>query len=603
MIRFTRLFWKFLLIYGTLTAVTAAIFVTIFFNRLRMIVDDQVQHRLHQAAVHIREQASEAFTDPESLSQARWQQQMRRMSGELGMHVTLISRDGAPLIDSIADTAGMSNLRNVAEINDARASPEGIGLSERKQGDLSLLHYALRVGDRDQPRGFVRVSLPLDAVNTRVASLRQIIVWTTISIATVSAVFTYIVFSRLTTPVQELTNAATAIAEGNLNQLVDDRRRDEIGQLAHAFNQMARRFSERIHNLETRSEELKHHRDQLEIVLTAMVEGVLVVDRSERIVVANQAAQQLLDLGKAAHHGRPLWEVVRNVSIQNVVKQVLNDEPQMTIELDLPRSQSLVSLVATRLPGNPCSGVLIVLHDITELRRLENLRRDFVSNVSHELKTPLTSIQAYAETLLDGAIDDDEHNREFVHRIEEQAARLHNLILDLLNLARIESVQQTYDVVSVSVDQVVTNCIEQRQPFAHSSGIELTVERPLSNVRVMADTEGLHTILDNLVDNAIKYTPAGGKVTIRWQENANMATIRVSDTGVGIPQEHQPRVFERFYRVDKARSRELGGTGLGLSIVKHLTQMFGGSVEVASQVGSGTTFTITLPLATAEPMS
>ncbi|MEX0726784.1 MAG: ATP-binding protein, partial [Planctomycetaceae bacterium] len=596
----SRLFWKLLLSYGVMTTVTASIFVLILFQHLNGIVEDQFRQRLHQTAAGIRAQMRGVFERPSADAAEKVQQDVRRLSRELSMHITLVLRDGAPFVDSEADPEAMSNLKNVADINEARTSEQGIGVSEQMQNGVQVTSYALRVGDRDQPLGYVRISLPFDAAGLQLSSLKSIIFWCAFTIVILSMAFTYVLIKRLNQPIVELTSAARLISAGEPASASLDAPRESHGELGKAFHEMTGKLTARIHDLEARSVELKHNRDQLETVLAAMVEGVLVVDRHERILLANRAAQSLLDIGKTAPSGRLLWEVVRNVTIQQVVHHVLGLESMMTVELDLPRSQSLVSLVATRLPGDPCPGVLMVLHDITELRRLENLRRDFVSNVSHELKTPLTAIQAYAETLLDGALEDEEHSREFVQRIEDQASRLHYLILDLLNLARIESEQKTYEVGPVSVAQTVEICLAERQTIAASKQIELVVEPPESEVIVMADGEGLHTILDNLIDNAIKYTPTGGRVAVRWQATPTLAVIDVADTGMGIPQEHQSRIFERFYRVDKARSRELGGTGLGLSIVKHLCQMFDGSVEVSSQIGIGSTFTVKLPLATAD---
>jgi two-component system phosphate regulon sensor histidine kinase PhoR len=279
------------------------------------------------------------------------------------------------------------------------------------------------------------------------------------------------------------------------------------------------------------------------------------------------------------------------------------------------------------LPGMPCPGVVLVMHDTTELRRLESLRRDFIANVSHELKTPLSSIKAYTETLRNGAVGDQDTSQRFLGRIEEQAERLNRLINDMLMLARIESDQQPFEIVAVELPTVVAKCLDDHRVAAEAKRIELSVAPDSPPCRVRADREGLHEILNNLIDNAIKYTPEGGRVTVGWNEErgarsedevgipqppapspalsglslskTQSPTVRiyVRDTGIGIKPKDQQRVFERFYRVDKARSREVGGTGLGLAIVKHLAQSFGGRVSVASEVGQGSTFTVELPLA------
>jgi two-component system phosphate regulon sensor histidine kinase PhoR len=371
--------------------------------------------------------------------------------------------------------------------------------------------------------------------------------------------------------------------------------RDEFGLLAKAVNQMSTAIAHRFEDLKRRSRQLEESGERLSTVLGGMIEGVVAVDDRERILFANKAARFMLELAGSNVIGRPIWEVVRNPTVQEVVRTALAGTTHRSVEFELPRTQSAVALLATRLPGDPCPGVVLVLHDVTELRRLENLRREFVSNVSHELKTPLTSIQAYTETLLNGAIDDPTHNREFLRRIEDQADRLHKLILDLLRLARIESGQDVFEVTAVPLGRVVQACVEHHATIADSKGVILSAEAPNERIRVHAGAEGLRTIMDNLIDNAIKYTPQGGSVAVRWWAEGSMAVIEVEDTGIGIAKMHQTRIFERFYRADKARSREFGGTGLGLSIVKHLTQVFEGTVDVESDPGKGSTFTVRLP--------
>jgi two-component system phosphate regulon sensor histidine kinase PhoR len=282
--------------------------------------------------------------------------------------------------------------------------------------------------------------------------------------------------------------------------------------------------------------------------------------------------------------------------LQETLQNVLTENAEQRIEFQLPRTRSVVILAASRLPGNPPPGAVLVLHDVTELRQLEDLRRDFVSNVSHELKTPLTTIQAYAETLLNGALDDPRHSREFVQRIADQGERLHVLILDLLALARIESQERAFDMRPIVVGEIIEQSVREHRAIADAKGLELTAVVAEAETQVLADAEGLRTILDNLLDNALNHTPSGGKVTVRCERCDGVVRLHVADTGIGIPREHHDRIFERFYRVDKARSRELGGTGLGLSIVKHLAQVFGGRVSLTSSPGKGSTFTVELPL-------
>lgn len=375
----------------------------------------------------------------------------------------------------------------------------------------------------------------------------------------------------------------------------------EVAPLLLQFSRTQHRLAERFSQLRQTQKSLQEQEEFLQRVLQTMVEAVVVVDGAQRVLFANRAAYRLLDLPVSDLRERPLWEVVRSPALRQAVQRVLNQGEDVRLELTLPRNDWVVRLAASSLPGDPPSGAVLVLHDITELRRLENLRRDFVSNVSHELKTPLTSIQAYAETLLDGALEDAAHSREFVGRIAEAAERLHTLILDLLALARIEAEEEAFQIQPVSVRQAVEECWHEHRGVAQSRRISLTAEECPAEVFVRADAEGLRTILNNLVDNALNYTLPGGTVHIGCSEQQGRVRLDVSDTGIGIPREHRDRIFERFYRVDRARSRELGGTGLGLAIVKHLVQVFGGQVTLESEPGKGSTFSVFLPVGVASP--
>ena len=255
------------------------------------------------------------------------------------------------------------------------------------------------------------------------------------------------------------------------------------------------------------------------------------------------------------------------------------------------------------MPGSPPRGAVLVLHDTSELRRLERLRQEFVANVSHELKTPLSVITACVETLLAGAVDDLEHRGPFLERIAEQANRLHALILDLLTLARIESAAGALEPRAVALAPAVAACLGRHRARANSNKklLEAVPPSPASDtseeIAAWADEEAVSQILDNLIDNALKYTPSGGRIRVRWRAEDSQVCLEVQDNGIGIPEQDLPRIFERFYRVDKARSRELGGTGLGLAIVKHLVHAMQGSVHAASRVGHGTTFSVRLPRA------
>ncbi|MEX1224405.1 MAG: ATP-binding protein [Pirellulales bacterium] len=404
---------------------------------------------------------------------------------------------------------------------------------------------------------------------------------------------TYWITRSAVLPIRQLTRELQRLELGESPDPVYVASFDEVGQLADRFNRMSQRIGARL-------SELDDSRGRMATVLGNMIEGVIAVDERQRVLFANDAAGRLLGFEPAQAVGRGLMESVRNHVLHEAVNTAFaaggsKSVVPRTLVLESPTHSQTLSINTTRLPGKPCPGVVLVLHDVTELRRLENLRQDFVANVSHELKTPLSSIKAYAETLQNGALADSEHNHLFVARIEEQADRLHQLIIDMLSLARIESGQQTFEIVRIDLGPIVTEVCEQALPAAEEQQLRLHVEASAEPCQVRADEEGLREIVANLVSNAVKYTPAGGQVWVRYRTEDRQVVIEVQDTGIGIPTDGQARVFERFYRVDRARSRELGGTGLGLSIVKHLCLAFGGSVAVKSKLGEGSTFTVRLP--------
>jgi two-component system phosphate regulon sensor histidine kinase PhoR len=352
--------------------------------------------------------------------------------------------------------------------------------------------------------------------------------------------------------------------------------------------------------------QMDEDRQQLRTILSGMVEGVIALDAGQRILFANERAAQLLEFQTPNAVGRKLWEVVRVRPLQELLGRALAGQGPAHDELTLtgPTERSL-TVHAARLPGSAARGAVLVLHDTSELRRLERVRQEFVTNVSHELKTPLSVIKACVETLLDGAADDPAYRVSFLQQISDQGERLHALILDLLSLARIESGTEVFEFRNVPLEPVVATCLERHAARAEAKHQVLEAIGPnratpdSAAVSVWADEEAVGEILDNLVDNAVKYTPEGGKILVRWHKDTAQVCLEVEDSGIGIPEADLPRIFERFYRVDKARSRELGGTGLGLSIVKHLVQAMNGSILARSQVGKGTVFSVRLPTSSA----
>ncbi len=396
----------------------------------------------------------------------------------------------------------------------------------------------------------------------------------------------------------EVNRGLEALAAGERARAVLTPARGPVGRLVRKFNAAAA-------ELQAHADRLDQDRQQLLVVLGAMAEAVIAVDARRRLLFANASANRLFGLASGSV-GRLVPELIRSPQVQEAVEATfrLISPTAHEGELTLPGrdsgtrgQQRFLSVRGTPLPGRPSPGAVFVFHDVTELRRLERMRQDFVANASHELKTPLASIKAYTETLLDWALHDETVNVRFLQRIDEQVERLNQLILDLLSLARLESGQELFEHGPLSLVPVVESCVEAHRDRAQAKSLNLIFDPgPVDDeTLVLADEEAIRQIVDNLIDNAIKYTPEGGVVSVNCSSDHNEVSIEVADTGIGIPRSDLPRIFERFYRVDKARSRELGGTGLGLSIVKHLMQSIGGHIDVTSRVGSGSKFTVTLP--------
>jgi two-component system phosphate regulon sensor histidine kinase PhoR len=498
------------------------------------------------------------------------------------------------LADSEEEPHKMDNHAGRPEVQEALAG--GLGTATRFSTTVgeTMMYVAIRIPGDTGRVAFVRVALPLNNVSRQLSELGRI-VWTTAAITAVFAfALTYVLARRITQPLQELTAGAERISEGGFGHKVYPEGTDEVGALAHAFNNMSERLAEQLAQLEA-------DREQLRMILGGMVEGVVALDAEQRILFANERATQLLDLHPGNAAGHKLWEVVRRRPLQELVERALaGPEPQrQELSWNGPAARNL-TVHAARLPGQPPRGAVLVMHDTSDLRRLERVRQEFVANVSHELKTPLSVIKACVETLLDGAVDDREHRGPFLSRIADQADRLHALILDLISLARIESGEEVFELKALPLGPVVAACLERHRARAEANRQVLEAVPPphglgADDAIAWADEEAVGQILDNLVDNALKYTPEGGNIKVHWQAQNGQVRLDVEDTGIGIPEHDLPRIFERFYRVDKARSRELGGTGLGLSIVKHLVQAMRGAVHAASRPGKGTTFTVWLP--------
>jgi two-component system, OmpR family, phosphate regulon sensor histidine kinase PhoR len=407
----------------------------------------------------------------------------------------------------------------------------------------------------------------------------------------------YFLARSLTHPILEVTRKAIKLVSTTFDREIQVHSGDELKSLSKAIGEMDVQFRIQI-------EEISKEKDYLQTILKGMMEGVLVVDGRGRILMVNDALRRLLSLASDVSDKMPL-EIIRNAELEGAIRKAIQDGENVALELDLNKSgeKTIEVNVVSILPSNKkmdedsegIRGAIAVFHDITRLKQLEKIRQDFVANVSHELRTPLTTIKGYAETLLDGALKEDQAF-QFVQVIKRHTDRLTKIVEDLLMLSRIETKEFQLKMEAIPLRDFIDDVVEFVKEPAEKKEISLSRNEIPSSLVVQADRDYLEQILINLLDNAIKYTPEGGRVTVSAiEKDSKEIQFSVEDNGIGIPKEDLSRIFERFYRVDKGRSKEMGGTGLGLSIVKHLVQAHGGRVWVESQPGKGSVFYFTLP--------
>ncbi len=529
----------------------------------------------------------------------RWDALADDLGASAHARVTLIAPDGRVLGDSEVATAQIPQLENHLqrpEVQDARAT--GRGSAARMSGTLHerLLYVAVRMGDD----GIARVALPLVEVEGAEAQLRRALLIGTLLALLVAVLMSLLTAQFSSRAVGHLTSVANAMATGDFEARARLAGTDEFAELGRALDQLSDSLSVTVR-------QLRAERDRVGRILSGMQEGVLLLDAAGKIALVNPALRQMLLLG-ADCVGKTPFEVIENEELEKLVESAQSTNATQAAELELfgikPR-RLLVRVVP--LAGEP-GGLLAVFVDVTDIRRLESMRKDFVANASHELRTPVTAVRSAAETLRFAMESDPESATHFLDIIERNAERLQRLVEDLLDLSRIESREFKLTVEDEDLSELVTQVVALFRERAEKKQIRLSADVPKNFPLVRVDRRAFEQVVTNLVDNALKYSPEKATVVVRAREEEGRkgrmrARISVIDTGQGIEERHLPRLFERFYRVDTGRSRELGGTGLGLSIVKHLCDALGGSIRVESVVGKGSTFSFAIDEASNTPSS
>jgi two-component system phosphate regulon sensor histidine kinase PhoR len=518
----------------------------------------------------------------------------KHMGRQIEARVTFIDPRGAVVGDSAVP------FEELKALEDHSRRPEFIAAFEKNHGMAmrysttlrkDMMYVAVRVQPHDEFFGVARVALPLTNVNDLISRTELSLLTAFVLCAALILVLNVLASRKLAQPIEQITQAAQAISAGDFNvKVYAEEYGKELETLGRSVNTMAAEIKKRVR-------EITQEKETLNTILRSMSDGVMVVDVHGRIMLINSILEGLLDSPQSVMGKSPV-EVIRSAELQDGFARVLEtgETFNMQLSIAITGSDKVLDVTVTRLtPEGKTRGAVAVFHDITELKRINKVRKDFVANVSHELRTPLTSIKGYAETICYGRLDDLTKAKSFAEIILKHANRLSALVEDLLSLTRLEGKRSTPTKREMNLGEVLDAAIQVVKPTAEKK--HLTIETSLQPDRITAwaDRDQISQALINLLDNAVKYTPEGGTISVLGKDTENEVQVTVQDTGIGIPREDLDRIFERFYRVDRNRSREMGGTGLGLSIVKHIIQGHEGKIRVQSRLEEGSAFTFSLP--------
>jgi len=540
-----------------------------------------IERRLTDQTLLIAELLSR---DPDGVSGAMLDDEADRLAQFIDGRVTLIAADGRVLGDSTLDGADLAALENHLERPEIQVAKAGqIGMIERYSTTVAgdMLYAAARASHPEV--AFVRVALPLTAIAQQLQRVGAGALAGFALAAPVAVGLAWLFSALLGRRVQRIAAVARRYGQGDLTRPAYDYGEDELGAVARVLDSSVQELGRRI-------EELSRDRARMEAILTGMVEGVLVVDRHGRLQLVNRAAQEMLHVDASAT-GRPYVEVIRHPDIASQLATALRGGSVDSRELELVRDPGRTFVA--RAGAVAGGGAVLVLHDITDLRRADQIRRDFVANVSHELRTPLTAIRGYVEALLDEAPDDE--TRRFLEIIARHSARMERLVKDLLRLARLDARQEVLEMAACDAQQIFNAVVADLAPAIEAKRQRVSIHVDPDACTLRADPAKLHDVVRNLMENAVNYSPETADIRLAASRGAGSIAITVGDSGPGIPPDDLTRVFERFYRVDKSRSRP-GGTGLGLAIVKHLVELHGGTAVARNGPSGGAVFTITLPI-------
>ena len=547
---------------------------------------DRIENSLHEQALALSPLMTTLLEENRLLTP----EEINRLVPGIIARITLADSNGRVIIDNQRAPTSMDNHGNRPEIVASQGAPYGVATRFSQTLNLTMIYLAISLTGEDAKTGYLRLAVPLTSIDEQLSSLQNRIFVSAVTVGFLFLLIGYLLASRVTNPIEKMTTVARHISRGQFQLRLPTGRIDEIGQLAAVINDLALGAEERIAGL-------TRHRNQLAAVLAGLNEGVIAFDAEQKVLHVNHAALTILSLKETQLVDWNFSEVSIAQEFKQPVLTCISEHTNVASTVIVGERTLDCSYLWLDAGFGEDPGGILVLEDVTERLHLEKVRSDFVANASHELKTPISAIRGLSETIIDDPNISGENLGRFVERIRQQSIRLELIVKDLLHLSRFDSSNKESNLARIKLSELITALLQTNVENARDAGVILDLDIQDESAQVLGETEAIDQLLTNLVDNAIKCTGEGGKVTVHLKSVGQMASIEVQDSGIGISPEETARIFERFYRVDRARSRDVGGTGLGLAIVKHIAQAHNGTVSVHSQLGKGTTFTVQIPLA------
>jgi two-component system, OmpR family, phosphate regulon sensor histidine kinase PhoR len=588
-------FWRTYLGYVVVALIGTTLFAASLIKKTEQQVQDSLDTSLSVSAELLKIAITPALRN---LNYPLIRETAESIAGLSDLRITIIDNNGLILADSHEDPFSMDNHFRRPEVQ--LAVINGIGRAQRYSFTLQedFQYLAIPMYSQSQLLGFARVAKSSGSLAADISQAQFLLLRNSALATFFILLIAFYLAARQASKVAELTAVTEEISRGNFTRRIPEGNNVGLKKMSEAINQMARSSAQSVTENTADS-------NRLSTIFTCMVEGVIDIGMDQNILHINEAAARMLSINEKSCIGKPLWQEIRNQEIINALDEAIKTHSVINTQVQLSREnvQQTVELYVASLSDEDDKpiGAVLVLHDITELKKLETIRTDFVANASHELKTPITAIRGLTETILGDEEVDDETVKSFIGRVHSQSLRLSQLVGDLMAISRLENSQGNEDFSKINFTELIGKAVQEVQSSADENGQNLVAELTDEELEVYGDRQNLSQLVDNLIDNAMKYTADSGTITIRLLRDEQTAELQVSDTGIGISPQYQSRIFERFYRVDKARSQSLGGTGLGLSIVKNIAEKHGSTVSVDSQLGNGSTFTFRMPLVNSQP--